>query len=424
MLTGLTGVLLVLWAYRLWSYGNFEAVPSQNSDLIRISMAVFMTIPFFQCRIASWSWKFPYSEIFFQLCRNLFLLFQASIVIAVFWGLLITAGLLFDIVGLHVVPLILFNPVCAVPLTMIIIAVSISIAIKHPGIDSLGRWLLAVLAWLLPFFSVLSLAFLVCLLWGGPSGLNALWSTGQASTLMLLLQAGTIILANAAWLDGAKSTFRTRSIDVLAQVSLLCLPIYSVLCIYSLSLRISQYGLTTDRVQALFLAVTSGIWGIAYAGTVIAHNWPLSIGRVNIACVLFMAVLVLLMNSPVLDPLRLSAENQVSRLRTGQIKPQDFDYGYLSSLGRYGRNNLEALRREQSVKPQSEVMHDGLKFVFTPSEVQIMSGDKTVLGTVYGYFFPEKNHKIKTIHALPDYEIDGKIYRPVYNSRQILKSPQ
>ncbi|MBR1438717.1 MAG: hypothetical protein IJ587_09300, partial [Synergistaceae bacterium] len=82
------------------------------------------------------------------------------------------------------------------------------------------------------------------------------------------------------------------------------------------------------------MAVTSGIWGIAYAGTVIAHNWPLSIGRVNIACVLFMAVLVLLMNSPVLDPLRLSAENQVSRLRTGQIKPQDFDYGYLSSLGR------------------------------------------------------------------------------------------
>ena len=32
--------------------------------------------------------------------RNLFLLFQASMVIAVFWGLLVTAGLLFDIVGL------------------------------------------------------------------------------------------------------------------------------------------------------------------------------------------------------------------------------------------------------------------------------------------------------------------------------------
>ena len=163
LLAGLTAVLLALWAYRLWSYGGFDVVPSQKSDLVRITMAVFLIIPYFQCRIASWSWKIPYSEIFFQLCRNLFLLFQASIVIAVFWGLLITAGLLFDIVGLHLVPLMIITPVCAVPLTSIIIAVSISVAIKHPGIDSLGRWLLSVLAWLLPFFSLLSLAFLACL---------------------------------------------------------------------------------------------------------------------------------------------------------------------------------------------------------------------------------------------------------------------
>ena len=417
-LVGLTAVLLALWAYRLWSYDSLATVnsiiPSQKADLIRSSMAVFLIIPFFQCRIASWSWKCPYSEIFFQLCRNLFLLFQASIVIAVFWGLLITAGLLFDIVGLHVVPLVLFNPVCAVPLTMMIIAVSISVAIKHPGIDSLGRWLLAVLAWLLPFFSVLSLAFLICLFLGGTSGLNALWSTGQASTLMLLLQAGTIILANAAWLDGSKSSFRTRSIDVLAQVSLLCLPVYTVLCLYSLSLRISQYGLTTDRVQAAFLAVTTGIWGIAYAGTVIARNWPLSIGRVNIACVIFMTVIVLLMNSPVLDPLRLSADDQVARLKTGKVRPRDFDYEYLASLGRYGRKNLEALKNESGPEESSEVKHEGLTFVFTPSKVLIMSDDKKLLGTVYGFFSTKGRHSIKTVPLMPDYEIDGKIYRPLY----------
>ena len=117
----LTGVLLVFWLYRLWSLyspnGSFYIVPSQKADLIRVSMTVFLLIPFFQCRIASWSWKFPYSEIFFQFCRNLFLLFQASIVIAVFWGLLVTAGLLFDIVGLDNVPYIIFNPIIALPLS-------------------------------------------------------------------------------------------------------------------------------------------------------------------------------------------------------------------------------------------------------------------------------------------------------------------
>ena len=419
LLAGLAAVLLALWAYRLWSYGGFLAgvVPSQKADLIRISLAVFMIVPFFQCRIASWSWKFPYSEMFFQMCRNLFLLFQASIVIAVFWGLLITAGLLFDIVGLHFVPLLLFNPVCAVPLTTIIIAVSISVAIKHPGIDSLGRWLLAVLAWLLPFFSVLSLAFLVCLLWGGSTGLNALWNTGQASTLMLLLQAGTIILANAAWLDGSKSAFRTRSIDILAQVSLLCLPVYSVLCLYSISLRISQYGLTSDRVQALFLAVTAGIWGVAYAGTVIARNWPVSIGRVNIACILFVALLVILMNSPVLDPLRLSAEDQISRLKSGEIQPEDFDYKYLASLGGYGREKLDILSTSNDMAgPESpkEITQGGITFVFSPSKVQLLSQDKSLIGTIYGYFPPNVSRSVKPVPVPPDYEIDGTIYRPDY----------
>ena len=358
LLLGLASVLLIFWLYRLWSWysphGSFEVVPSQKSDLIRVSMAVFLLIPFFQCRIAAWSWKFPYSEIFFQLCRNLFLLFQASIVIAVFWGLLVTAGLLFDIVGLEKVPFMIFNPITAVPLSSLAIAISISVAIKHPGIDSLGRWILSVLAWLLPFFSVLSLMFLVCLPY---SGLKTLWSTGQASTLMLLLQFGTIILANAAWLDGNKHAFNNPIVNFLAKISLLCLPVYTVLCVYSVGLRIQQYGLSTDRIQAMFLVVVTGIWGLGYAGAVLLRKWPGSIGKVNMISVLIMAVIVAVMNSPFLDPYRLSAYNQAKRLYTGAIKPEEFDYIYTRfHLGRYGNKVLEELE-----KVGSEPVKKGIK---------------------------------------------------------------
>ena len=351
LLFGLTAVLLIFWLYRLWSWyspavGNFEVMPSQKSDLIRVSMTVFLLIPFFQCRIAAWSWKFPYSEIFFQFCRNLFLLFQASIVIAVFWGLLVTAGLLFDIVGLPEVPFIIFNPLISVPLSSITIAISISVAIKHPGIDSLGRWVLSVLAWLLPFFSVLSVMFLLCLPY---SGLKTLWSTGQASTLMLLLQFGTLILTNAAWLDGTKSVFRTPFLNLLAKISLLCLPFYFVLCVYSVGLRIQQYGLSTDRIHAMFLVIVTGFWGLGYAGAVLFRKWPSAIGKVNMASVLFMAAVVTAMNSPILDPYRLSAFNQAQRLQNNEILPDEFDYIYTRfHLGRYGNQVLEALARDGS----------------------------------------------------------------------------
>ena len=353
----LTLALIILWLYRIWSIYSpgtgFYYVPSQIPDLIRVSMAVFLLIPYFQTRIAAWSWDIPYSDIFFQLCRNLFLLFQAAIVIAVFWGLLVTAGLLFYIVGLDKIPYLVFNPITAVPLTSIIIAISISVAIKHPGIDSLGRWILSVLAWLLPFFSILSVIFLACLPY---SGLKTLWSTGQASTLMLLLQFGTIILANACWLDGVKSAFRTKSIDILAQVSLLCLPIYTGLCLYSVGLRVEQYGLSTDRIQAFFLTVITGIVGLGYAGAVLFRKWPQSIGRVNIVSVIIMTLIIILMNSPLLDPSRLAAYNQAERLQSGQIKPEEFDYTYTRfNLGRYGNKVLEILLEDSNPEIKSRV---------------------------------------------------------------------
>ena len=289
----------------------------------------------------------PYSDIFFQLCRNLFLLFQASIVIAVFWGMLITAGLLFDIVGLEIVPFVILNPFVAVPLTSLIIAISISVAIRHPGIDSLGRWLLSVLAWLLPFFSFMSLIFMACLPF---SGLKMLWNTGQASTLMLLLQFGTIILANAAWLDGSKNTFTNKYINFAAEISLLCLPVYFGMCIYSVGLRIEQYGLSVDRIQAMFLVVVTGVWGMGYAGAVLLRVWPSAIGKVNIASVLIMAVIVAAMNSPLLDPYKLAALNQAERLSTGEIEPESFDYIYARfNLGRYGNAMLKKLEQDENL---------------------------------------------------------------------------
>lgn len=349
-IAGLTLVLFSFWVYRLWSLYSvdtgFYFVPSQKSDLIRLALTVFLIIPFFQCRIASWSWKFPYTEIFFQFCRNLFLLFQASIVIIVFWGLLVTAGLLFDLVGLAWITVLIFNPITSVPLSSLTIAISISVAIKHPGIDSLGRWLLSVLAWLLPFFSVLSVLFLLCLPF---SGLQILWSTGQTSTLILLLQFGTIILANAAWLDGTKPAFTNQYVNRLAQVSIICLPVYTALSAYSVGLRILQYGLTVDRVQAMFLVVITGIWGIGYSLAVIFRKWPASIGKVNIMAILIIAVITTAMNSPVLDPFRLASVNQLSRLQSGEISPEDFDYIYTRfNLGRYGHEVLQVLSMSDS----------------------------------------------------------------------------
>ena len=91
--------------------------------------------------------------------------------------------------------------------------------------------------------------------------------------------------------------------------------------------------------------VVTGIWGLGYAGAVLLRQWPSAIGRINTASALILSVLVVAMNSPLLDPYRLAANNQVDRLLGGQIAPADFDYLYLRfSLGRYGNYALARLR--------------------------------------------------------------------------------
>ena len=102
-------------------------------------------------------------------------------------------------------------------------------------------------------------------------------------------------------------------------------------------MRIQQYGLSVDRIHAAFLVIVTGIWGLGYAGAVLLRRWPSAIGRINTVSALTLAALVAAMNSPILDPYRLAADNQVDRLLSGQITPADFDYLYLRfSLGRYG----------------------------------------------------------------------------------------
>jgi hypothetical protein len=361
-LAALAALLLVFHAYWLWAVlpagSGVYRLPAQKMNLARLSAAVFLFLPFFQCRIATWRWRVPYSDIFFQLCRNVFLLFQAVIVTATFWGLLLTASLLFDIIGLEFVPRFVFSPIVAFPLTSLTIALSITLALKHPGVDSLGRWILAILAWLLPPFSILSTVFVAALPF---SGLRTLWSTGQASSLMLLLQFSTILLANAAWLDGTRTPFSNRIANAAARLSLLCLPVYTALCLYSLGLRVQQYGWSVDRIHAAFFVIVAGVWGLGYAGSVLLRQWPSAIGRVNVASALILAVLVAAMNSPVLDPYRLAADNQVDRLLGGQTNPESFDFLYLRfNLGRYGGRAMSRLEEAKDA-PNAESIREYAK---------------------------------------------------------------
>ncbi len=125
---------------------------------------------------------------------------------------------------------------------------------------------------------------------------------------------------------------------------IVAMPVFTGLSLYSLTLRIDQYGFTPDRLYALIFAGVLGLYGLGYGLAVLRHagKWLSLLQPVNIALSLVVIVLALMFHTPVLDPLRLSADSQYWRLASGETGAATFDYGTL----RFGPSEIEADRTD------------------------------------------------------------------------------
>jgi hypothetical protein len=103
--------------------------------------------------------------------------------------------------------------------------------------------LLLLLSWLLPVMTVLAIGFLLALPF---TGLEVLWKTKFAAALLLTVSAALIFLVNAVYHDG-----RSIPAVILRYISLLVpaalIPLVAIAA-YALTLRVTQYRWTTNRV--------------------------------------------------------------------------------------------------------------------------------------------------------------------------------
>jgi hypothetical protein len=114
-------------------------------------------------------------------------------------------------------------------------------------------------------------------------------------------------------------------------LSLLCLPILAALAFYSSWLRVEQYALSPQRFIALAAALLCGLYGLAAVWAVVLRSpvWLANLRVTNPALALLFCGLVVLVNTPILDPVRLSVDDQVRRLLDGRTKAEAFDAHYL-----------------------------------------------------------------------------------------------
>lgn len=302
----------------------------------------FVSLPFIQARLREDAWRFPYPRLFDDAWRNTLLVSNCVVFTGLFWLLLALWAGLFMVLQMGFLKDLFTSRFFFYIATAMAISFAVSLEEKEASaFKTLRRYLLAFQTRLLPLAALIVVFFLGAL---PVSGLAPLWGTGHATPLMLSLQVAIIALANAAWQDGEQAPPFARPVQWLIRAALALLPVLSALSVWSLSLRVDQYGWSVDRVWAAVALGLMTLYALGYAVAALRRGWLPTIGAVNARMAVLMIGTLLSVHTPLLDPQRIATGSQVARLLSGGTEVEKFDFNYLRfSLGRAGDDALRSL---------------------------------------------------------------------------------
>ena len=269
-----------------------------------------------------------------------------------FWILLYLGAALFKVIGLNFLEDLLRQEWFAIPVTFLVFATAVHLTDVRDGLIRGVRTVgLMLLSWLLLVMTVLAAGFVAALPF---TGLDGLWETRSATSLVLAAAAALIILINAAYQDGQPDNRPPAVLRAAVRVAAVLITPLIVIAVWGLALRIQQYGLTPDRVIAAACALVGASFAAGYGWAALSPfwrktEWMRPLERTTIWTAVLTVAVILALFSPALDPARLSVMDQVARLERGAVTPDRFDYRFLRfSSGKAGQAALARLARSSN----------------------------------------------------------------------------
>jgi hypothetical protein len=307
-------------------------------------VAVFIAYALIVARETARAWIAPY-QAYFESSWKLALQIALSLVFVGALHLVLWAGAaLFMLVKLGFLKELLQQAWFYIPISSMAFAGGLHITDVRPELIRGTRTLAhSLMSWLLLVLVVITAGFLLSLPF---KGLDALWATRSATSILLGVVALTIVFVNAVFKGGSASETPPRILRICMRAASLMLPLLTALAAYALALRIGQYGLTNERVLACACVLVAACHALGYAWAAFDRRATLDrLAPVNVATAwVALAVLIALL-TPLADPARLSVNSQVGRLLAGRVQPDRFDFGYLRfHAAIYGRQALARLK--------------------------------------------------------------------------------
>lgn len=270
----------------------------------------------------------------------------------VFWILLFLGAALFRIIGLKFLDDLLGREWFSIPVTCVAFAVAVHLTDVRDGlIRGVRTVALMLLSWLLLVITVLVAGFLAALPF---TGLEGLWGTGSATSLVLSAAGALIILINTAYQDGEPDNRPPAVLRAAVRAAAVLLTPLIGIAFWGLALRIGQHGLTPDRIIALCCAIVGAVYAGGYGYAALKPfwrkgDWMQPLERTNVVTAILTVILIVALFTPLADPARLSVADQMARLERGAVTADKFDYAFLRfESGKAGQAALKRLTKVKS----------------------------------------------------------------------------
>jgi Domain of unknown function (DUF4153) len=277
----------------------------------------------------------------------------ALLFVGALWLLLWLGASLFELIKINVLKELIQKRWFDFPVTTMALAYSLNLTDVRVNLVTGARTLtLTLLSWLLPVMTTFAVLFVAALPF---VGLEPLWATRHAATILLSSTAALVVLINAAYREGEPNAEVAQVLRIFRWVAALIIAPLTGLAGYAIWLRIGQYGWSPERVFAAACLLVAACYAIGYALAAIISQLSLKpVERTNVLTSVITVGLLLALLSPIADPYRVSVADQIGRLKSGKISADKLDYALLRfRTGIYGMNALRQLA-DHAEGPESE----------------------------------------------------------------------
>lgn len=336
--------------YQLTGHGGLSTLPLMFPLGVGLAILVFIATPFAQCWLTHRRPDFDYTDLFHHAWNNTLTLVVALVFTGLFWLLLILWQVLFSLIEIEVFSDVFGNEGFIYPFTGLALGLGVVIGrTQQRAVIMLRMIVLAVFKGLLPVVAFVAILFILSLPF---AGLELLWKTDSAASILMIFMIALITFTNGVFQDGGQNAPYPKLVRRMVEAALVLLPLYGVIAGYGLWLRIVQHGWTSYRVWAVIICLTLTLYAVSYAHGALRPKaiWLGGIARQNVLVAQFIIAILVITNLPWVNPRAIGVASQVQRLLDGTTDAGRYDFSYLRfEAGRDGVEALKALRADPRI---------------------------------------------------------------------------